>query len=86
MRKAEAMRDFRFSSNIFGITSRENFVSECREAESAGYDTIFSADHLGIPAPFPLLVAAADATSRLRVGTLVLNVPTPSTVGKVSSR
>ena len=69
------MRDFRFSSNVFGITTREEFVAACRDAESCGYDTIFCADHLGIPAPFPLLVAAAEATQRLRVGTLVLNVP-----------
>ncbi len=67
------MRDFRFSYNIFGITSREGFVAECCAAEEFGYDTVFAADHLGIPAPFPLLVAAADATQRLRVGTLVLN-------------
>src|SRR5215467_9762003 len=67
------MRDFRFSFNIFGITSREAFVAKCREAEEYGYDTLFAADHLGIPAPFPLLVAAAEATRRLRVGTLVLN-------------
>jgi probable F420-dependent oxidoreductase len=69
------VRDFRFSFNIFGITSRQAFVEECREAEGYGYDTVFAADHLGIPAPFPLLVAAAEATERLRVGTLVLNVP-----------
>jgi probable F420-dependent oxidoreductase len=68
------MHDFRFSFNIFGITNREAFVAECREAEEHGYDTVFAADHLGIPAPFPLLIAAAEATQRLRVGTLVLNV------------
>ncbi|MGH3302545.1 MAG: LLM class F420-dependent oxidoreductase [Streptosporangiaceae bacterium] len=67
------MRDFRFSYNVFGITSREEFVTECRAAEELGFDTVFAADHLGIPAPFPLLVAAAEATQRLRVGTLVLN-------------
>ena len=39
---------------------------DCREAEEYGYDAVFGADHLGIPAPFPLLVAAADATQRLR--------------------
>jgi len=68
------MRDFRFSFNIFGITNREAFAAECREAEEYGYDTVFAADHLGIPAPFPLLIAAAEATRRMRVGTLVLNV------------
>jgi probable F420-dependent oxidoreductase len=67
------MRDFRFSFNIFGISNRQEFVDECAEAEGYGYSTVFAADHLGIPAPFPLLVAAANATERLRVGTLVLN-------------
>jgi probable F420-dependent oxidoreductase len=67
------MRDFRFSFNIFGVSSRQAFVDECREAEDYGYDTVFAADHVGIPAPFPLVIAAADATKRLRVGTLVLN-------------
>jgi probable F420-dependent oxidoreductase len=69
------MRDFRFSSNIFGITSADAFAERCRQAEHLGYDTVFAPDHLGAPAPFPLLIAAANATERLRVGTLVLNVP-----------
>ncbi len=67
------MRPFRFSFNIFAVSSRQAFADECREAEGYGYDAVFSADHLGIPAPFPLLIAAAEATQRLRVGTLVLN-------------
>ncbi|MGW3471006.1 LLM class flavin-dependent oxidoreductase [Saccharopolyspora sp. NPDC000995] len=40
-----------------------------------GYDTVFATDHLGIASPFPALVAAAQATERLKVGTLVLNAP-----------
>jgi alkanesulfonate monooxygenase SsuD/methylene tetrahydromethanopterin reductase-like flavin-dependent oxidoreductase (luciferase family) len=40
-----------------------------------GYDTLFAADHLGSYAPFQMVVAAAQATSRIRLGTLVLNVP-----------
>ncbi len=67
------MRAFRFSFNIRAVTTRQAFAEECREAEQYGYDAVFSADHLGLPAPFPLLVAAAEATRRLRVGTLVLN-------------
>jgi probable F420-dependent oxidoreductase len=67
------VRDFRFSFNIFGITTRQAFVDTCREGERHGYDTVFAADHLGLPAPFPLLVAAAEATRRMRVGILVLN-------------
>ncbi|MEV4413057.1 LLM class F420-dependent oxidoreductase [Catellatospora sp. NPDC049609] len=69
------MRDFRFSSNVFAVASQESFADRCRLAERLGYDTVFAADHLGAPAPFPVLVAAAAATERLRVGTLVLNVP-----------
>lgn len=67
------MRSFRFSFNIFGLTSAAAFGSTCRQGERYGYHSVFAADHLGLPAPFPLLVAAAQATSSLRLGTLVLN-------------
>lgn len=66
---------FRFSCNFFGVSSGDAFVDKCRRAEEYGYDAVLAPDHLGAPAPFPLLVAAAAATARLRVGTLVLNVP-----------
>ena len=69
------MSGFRFSSSIFGLTSRDEFAAMCRRAESHGYDTIFAVDHLGDAAPFQAVVAAAAATERLRVGTLVVNVP-----------
>src|ERR1700679_903255 len=69
------MRDFRFSCNVFGVASRTEFVRLCQDAERFGYSTIFTADHLGSPAPFPPLVLAAEVTDRLRVGTMVLNVP-----------
>ncbi len=50
-------------------------IEVCRRAESLGYDVALIPDHLGRnrPAPFPMLVAAANATTRLRVGTFVLN-------------
>lgn len=69
------MGSFRFSSNIFGLTSRDGFAAMCRRAEDYGYDTIVAVDHLGDAAPFQAVVAAAAATERLRVGTLVVNVP-----------
>src|SRR5215469_12870079 len=69
------MSGFRFSSNIFGLKSADEFAAMCRRAEDYGYDTIFAADHLGHAAPFQAVVAAAAATERLRVGTLVINVP-----------
>ena len=69
------MRDFRFSYNVFGLGTCDDFVETCRRGERYGYDTVFATDHLGVASPFPALVAAACATERLRVGTLVLNVP-----------
>jgi probable F420-dependent oxidoreductase len=68
-------RGFRFSTNTFGLRSAGDFAAYCRRIEELGYDTLFAADHLGSSAPFQMLVAAAAATSRLRLGTLVLNVP-----------
>lgn len=69
------MRDFRFGCSFFGVESGAAFVQKCRQIEQYGYDVILAPDHLGAPAPFPMLVAAAAATERLRVGTLVLNAP-----------
>ncbi|WP_433468365.1 TIGR03621 family F420-dependent LLM class oxidoreductase [Spirillospora sp. CA-128828] len=67
------MRDFRFGFNFFDIASPGDFAERCRRGERYGYHTALVPDHLGAPAPFPTMVAAADATERLRVGTLVLN-------------
>ncbi|MFB4307972.1 TIGR03621 family F420-dependent LLM class oxidoreductase [Actinomadura sp. GTD37] len=67
------MRDFRFGFNVFDIASGGDFAERCRRGERYGYDVALVPDHLGAPAPFPTMVAAADATERLRVGTLVLN-------------
>lgn len=67
------MTPFRFGFNFFDIGSREEFTAKCRAAERRGYDVALVPDHLGSPAPFPTMIAAAEATERLRVGTLVLN-------------
>jgi probable F420-dependent oxidoreductase len=68
------MTEFRFGFNSFALRSRRDFVEFCRTAESYGYDVFVGADHLGSAAPFSQVVAAAAATERLRVGTLVLNI------------
>ncbi|HEU5159952.1 MAG TPA: LLM class F420-dependent oxidoreductase [Streptosporangiaceae bacterium] len=68
------MTGFRFGFNNFALRSRRDFVDFCRTAESYGYDVFVGTDHLGSAAPFTELVAAAAATERLRLGTLVLNV------------
>jgi probable F420-dependent oxidoreductase len=69
------MRDFRFSCNVFGVRPRAEFIQYCQDAERFGYSTLFTTDHLGSGAPFPPLVLAASVTERMRVGTMVLNVP-----------
>lgn len=69
------LKRFRFSFNVFVVDSLERFIATCRHAENCGYETVFAVAHLGVPSPFPTLVAAAAATDRLRVGTLVLNAP-----------
>jgi alkanesulfonate monooxygenase SsuD/methylene tetrahydromethanopterin reductase-like flavin-dependent oxidoreductase (luciferase family) len=44
-----------------------------RRAEDLGFDVLHLPDHIGAPAPFPTLMAAAAATKTLRLGTFVLN-------------
>ncbi|WP_435069928.1 TIGR03621 family F420-dependent LLM class oxidoreductase [Amycolatopsis thermoflava] len=69
------MNDYRFGVSLRFLTGRDDWAAKCRRAEELGYDTITIPDHLGMPAPFPALVAAAQATERVRVGHLVLNAP-----------
>jgi probable F420-dependent oxidoreductase len=63
---------FRFGVSLFNAGSRSAWRARVREAEDLGYDALQVADHLGVPAPFPALMAAADVTS-MRLGTFVLN-------------
>lgn len=72
MSPAMASRPFRFGVTLFGTTSRDEWQAKARRAEDLGFDVVLVTDHLGLPAPFPALVSAADATN-LRVGTYVLN-------------
>ncbi|GAB3009207.1 LLM class F420-dependent oxidoreductase [Amycolatopsis acidiphila] len=48
-------------------------MGKCTKAEDLGYDVLSVADHLGNPAPFSALVAAAEATTHPRLATAVLN-------------
>jgi probable F420-dependent oxidoreductase len=63
----------RFGVALHVPATRHEWVEKCRKAEALGYDTISIGDHLGMPAPFPALVLAAEATERVRVGTYMLN-------------
>jgi probable F420-dependent oxidoreductase len=66
-------RPFRFGVSLLTPAPAGEWRARCRRAEELGYDVILVPDHLGMVAPFPALVAAAEATARPRLGTLVLN-------------
>ncbi|MFG3015190.1 LLM class F420-dependent oxidoreductase [Streptomyces cinerochromogenes] len=66
-------RPFRFGVNLLTPAPADEWRAKCRRAEELGYDVILVPDHLGMVAPFPALVAAAEATRRPRLGTFVLN-------------
>jgi probable F420-dependent oxidoreductase len=68
-------RPFRFGLQVFGAESGAQWQDRARAAEGAGFDTILVPDHIGdgLLSPMPALEAMAAATTRLRVGTFVLN-------------
>jgi probable F420-dependent oxidoreductase len=67
-------RPFRFGVSVHGSKSRAEWIGIARHAEALGYSTLLIPDHLGDQlSPIPALVAAADATSTLRVGSLVFD-------------
>jgi probable F420-dependent oxidoreductase len=66
-------RPFRFGASLIDPAPAEEWRAKCRRVEELGYDVLLVPDHLGMPAPFPSLVAAAEATERPRLGTFVLN-------------
>lgn len=70
-----ARGEFRFGVNLVAPASRAEWVEKCRRAEELGYDVVGVADHLGLPAPFPAMILAAEATERVRLTTFVLNAP-----------
>jgi probable F420-dependent oxidoreductase len=68
------MRHFRFGVSVGGAGSRAEWGEKVRRVEGLGYGTLLVADHLGTSlGALPALVAAAEATRTLRVGTFVLN-------------
>jgi probable F420-dependent oxidoreductase len=65
---------FRFSVQLSTATSRRDWVDQVRKAESLGYSAVTLPDHFGDQlAPIAAMMAAADATSTLRIGTLVFD-------------
>ncbi|MFI6106540.1 LLM class flavin-dependent oxidoreductase [Streptomyces sp. NPDC051310] len=66
--------EFRFGVNLVApAAGGDEGEAKCRRAEELGYDVILVPDHLGMPAPFRALAAAARATTRPRVGAFVVN-------------
>src|SRR5215471_3962257 len=65
---------FRFGIATGSAHSRAEWVSKARRAEELGYQTLVLADHLSTGlAPLSALAIAAEATTRLRIGSLVFN-------------
>src|SRR6516165_10774246 len=67
-------RKFRFGVMAPRAESARQYRESARKCEALGYSTLFVPDHfVDHPlAPIPAMAMAAEATSRLRVGALVL--------------
>jgi len=63
---------FRFSAQIQTPMSGREWAEQARKVEALGYSALTMADHFGDQlAPIAALMAAADATTTLRIGALV---------------
>lgn len=67
-------RRFRFGIQLDTAPTAAAWADLARRAESLGYDVLFVPDHFTDQlAPIPAMMAAADATSTLKVGCLVFD-------------
>lgn len=67
-------RPFRFAVQFHSAATSERWIADARRAEELGYDVVCIPDHVGTQlAPFAALTAVAAATSRIGVGTFVLD-------------
>jgi probable F420-dependent oxidoreductase len=68
------VRPFRFGVQVSGANDAVEWRDLARRVEDLGYSTLFMPDHFGGQlAPLVALTAAADATTTLRVGSLVFD-------------
>src|SRR5580700_6114745 len=68
------MRPFRFAVQVSSALDGEAWRQLARRVESLGYSTLFMPDHLGDQwGPLVGLTVAAEATTTLRVGSLVFD-------------
>jgi alkanesulfonate monooxygenase SsuD/methylene tetrahydromethanopterin reductase-like flavin-dependent oxidoreductase (luciferase family) len=63
------VRPFRFVAAVFAADSAEAWAGRARQVESLGYDTLSIGDHFAANtfAPVPALMAAAAATTIIRI-------------------
>ncbi|MGH2363862.1 MAG: TIGR03621 family F420-dependent LLM class oxidoreductase [Chloroflexota bacterium] len=70
-------RPFRFGIQAgagFGLQDPRTWMEHARMAEDIGYAVLLAPDHFApFLSPLPALAAAAQATSHIRLGTLVIN-------------
>ena len=67
-------RPFRFSVQEHRAHNAKQWRERARAIESMGYSGLYLPDHFGDqPGPIAALMAAADATTTLRVGSLVFD-------------
>src|SRR5215212_9142174 len=67
-------KPFRFGVMCFGEPTRAAWNDLARRAEFLGYATFIMADHFSNPfTPIPAMVAAADATTSIRIGCQVFD-------------
>jgi alkanesulfonate monooxygenase SsuD/methylene tetrahydromethanopterin reductase-like flavin-dependent oxidoreductase (luciferase family) len=65
---------FRFGVQTTTVSSAEAWREKARKIEDLGYSTLLIPDHFNDQlAPLPAMMAAAAATTTLRVGGLVLD-------------
>lgn len=68
-------REFRFGLQVVRAASRDAWKDLAKRAEDLGFDTILVPDHIAddLLSPMVALATMAEATTRLHVGTFVLN-------------
>jgi probable F420-dependent oxidoreductase len=64
-----SLRPFRFGGGLFKVGSAQDCANGAKRVEDLGYDTLFTGDHFrsNFDAALPTLLAAAIATTRVRV-------------------
>jgi probable F420-dependent oxidoreductase len=66
---------FRFGVTVLGAASRHEWIAKVHKVEDLGYSVLQVPDHLGNQfSPTLALMAAAEASPTLRLGTLVLDI------------